>query len=116
MSCIWEAGVELLLAGKETGAPGSGLPPTQRELSCACPGCAGIQGAVSDPFPGKGRGIAGDLTPGLRDHGPQPPQQPREQRARQATTRRGSPCLCLLDPAASQSWEAASSFAFLHTG
>lgn len=104
MSCIWGAGVELelLLAGEETGAARSGLPLTQRELSCA-----GIQGAMSGPFPGKGRGIAGAATPGLAGPQLQPLQHPR---AQQATTHRGFPCLCPLDGASSQGWEAASSF------
>lgn len=67
VSCIWGEGVELevLLAGEETGTPSSGLPLTQWELSCACPGCAGIQGIVSDPFPGKGRGFSGAAAPRL---------------------------------------------------
>lgn len=52
-----------LSAGEETGALSSGLPQTQQELSCACPGCAGIQGALPDPFPRKGRGIAAAAGP-----------------------------------------------------
>lgn len=45
--------LQLISAGEETGAPSSGLAQTQQELSCACPGCAGIQGVLPEKTEGE---------------------------------------------------------------
>lgn len=62
VSCVWG---RVLSSSSSLLGKSSGLPQTQQELSCACPGCAGIQGVLPDPLPRKGRGIAGAATPGL---------------------------------------------------
>lgn len=62
VSCVWG---RVLSSSSSLLGKSSGLPQTQQELSCACPGCAGIQGVLPDPIPRKGRGIAGAATPGL---------------------------------------------------
>lgn len=45
--------LQLLSAQEETGAVSSGLPQSQQELGCACPGCAGT---APRPISHKGKG------------------------------------------------------------
>lgn len=81
---MWGVGVELklLLAGEETGAPSSGLSLTQWGLSCVSQSVLGSRTPCWTHFPQReGESLELPLL-GLRDHGPQPPQHPREHRTK----------------------------------